>query len=68
MEAADQSQTNDMKKYALSLIVQHLPEVSKQSRFNNLSRELCLDILHALAEDRQIAERGDMVSFVTTPD
>lgn len=68
MEAADQSQTHDMKKYALSLIVRHLPEVSRQSRFNNLSRALCLDILHALAEDRQTAEKGDIINFASTPD
>jgi len=53
LEAADRSQAADMKKYALSLIVRYFAKVSQQPRLRQLSRELLLDILFALADDSQ---------------
>ena len=50
IEAADKSNTQDMKKYALELIVQNFPRVARQSQMRNLSRPLLLDILYALAD------------------
>jgi hypothetical protein len=44
-------QTQDMKKYALNLIVRHFPKVAPLPRMRTLSRELLLDILKALADD-----------------
>ena len=52
LEAADRSQATDMKRYALTLIVRHFAKVSKQPRMRNLSKELLLDILYAIGEDR----------------
>jgi len=51
LEAADRSQAADMKKYALSLIVRYFAKVAQQPRLKQLSRELLLDILSALADD-----------------
>jgi len=51
LEAADRSQAADMKKYALSLIVRYFSKVAQQPRLKQLSRELLLDILSALADD-----------------
>ena len=59
LEAADRSQTHDMKKRALNLIVHHFPKVATLPRIKSLSRELLLDILQALAED--MAENSRMV-------
>ncbi|CAH0765579.1 unnamed protein product [Bemisia tabaci] len=51
LEAADRMQAQDMKKYALHLIVQHFPKVAKLSKIRSLSRELLLAILEALADE-----------------
>lgn len=51
LEAADKSQAHDMKKYALNLITRHFPKVAKLPRIRNLSKELLLDILYALADE-----------------
>lgn len=51
LEAAECSQTQDMKKYALNLIVRHFPKVAPLPRMRTLSRQLLLDILQALADD-----------------
>ncbi len=63
LEAADSSQVHDMKKYALCLIVRHFAKVAKLPRIKNLSKELLLDILYALAEDK--SEEGRMVQDVS---
>ncbi|KAL0270801.1 UNVERIFIED_CONTAM: hypothetical protein PYX00_008093 [Menopon gallinae] len=47
--AADSMSANDMKKYALRIIVQNFSKVARLSRIKTLSRELLLDILEALA-------------------
>ena len=49
--AADKSQVQDMKKYALRMIVRHFAKVAKQPRIRSLSKELLLDIVDALGED-----------------
>ena len=49
--AADKSQVQDMKKYALRMIVRHFAKVAKQPRIRSLSKELLLDIIDALGED-----------------
>jgi len=58
LEAADKSQTQDMKKYALNLIVRHFPSVARISQIQNLSRELLLDIIDALADDMATYPEG----------
>ena len=50
LEAADKIKAQDMKKHALSLIVQYFPKVARLPRIRDLSRDLLLDILDALAE------------------
>ncbi|XP_018330195.1 leucine-zipper-like transcriptional regulator 1 [Agrilus planipennis] len=51
LEAADRMQATDMKKYALDLIVHHFIKVARLPRLKQLSKELILDILMALAND-----------------
>ena len=51
LEAADRSQATDMKRYALTLIVRRFARVPKQ-HLRNLSKELLLDILYAIGEER----------------
>ncbi|XP_011865568.1 PREDICTED: leucine-zipper-like transcriptional regulator 1 isoform X1 [Vollenhovia emeryi] len=55
LEAADRMQATDMKKYALTLIVHHFSKVSRLPRLRQLARELLLDILDALADERSEA-------------
>lgn len=55
LEAADRIQATDMKKYALNLIVHHFSKVARLPRLRQLSRELLLDILEALADERSEA-------------
>ncbi|XP_044740473.1 leucine-zipper-like transcriptional regulator 1 isoform X2 [Chrysoperla carnea] len=49
LEAADRMQAIDMKKYSLNLIVQYFPKITSLPKTRQLSRELLLDILDALA-------------------
>ncbi len=51
LEAADRSQAQDMKRYALSMIVRHFAKVARLPRIRSLSKELLLDIVQALAEE-----------------
>ncbi|XP_012141205.1 leucine zipper like transcription regulator 1 isoform X2 [Megachile rotundata] len=55
LEAADRMQAADMKKYALNLIVHHFTKVARLPRLKQLSRELLLEILEALADERSEA-------------
>ncbi|XP_024889216.1 leucine-zipper-like transcriptional regulator 1 [Temnothorax curvispinosus] len=55
LEAADRIQAIDMKKYALNLIVHHFSKVARLPKLRQLSRELLLDILDALADERSEA-------------
>ena len=63
LEAADKSQTQDMKKYALTLIVKHYEKVARLPRLRSLSKPLLLDILQALADDRPATRMTHDVSF-----
>ncbi|XP_012223748.1 leucine-zipper-like transcriptional regulator 1 isoform X3 [Linepithema humile] len=56
LEAADRMQATDMKKYALNLIVHHFSKVARLPSLKQLSRELLLDILEALADERSEAK------------
>ncbi|KAL4224359.1 Leucine-zipper-like transcriptional regulator 1 [Mactra antiquata] len=51
LEAANRIQATDMKKHALSIIVHYFPKVAKLPQISQLSRELLLDILQAIADD-----------------
>ncbi|XP_065333126.1 leucine-zipper-like transcriptional regulator 1 isoform X1 [Cloeon dipterum] len=51
LEAAERIQANDMKKYALVLIVQNFGKVARMPQLRQLSRELLLDIIDTLAEE-----------------
>ena len=51
LEAADKSHTQDMKRYALNLIVKHFTKVAPLPKLQTLSRELLLDVIQALAEE-----------------
>lgn len=53
LEAADRSQASDMKKYALNLIVRYFSKVATQPRIRQLSKELLLDVLFAIADESQ---------------
>ncbi|KYM96376.1 Leucine-zipper-like transcriptional regulator 1 [Cyphomyrmex costatus] len=55
LEAAEKTHNIDMKKYALNLIVHHFSKVARLPKLRELSRELLLDILDALADDRSEA-------------
>ena len=58
IEAADKSNTQDMKNYALTLIVKNFPRVVHQPQVRNLSRHLLLDILYALADEMATYPEG----------
>ncbi|CAG0890166.1 unnamed protein product [Cyprideis torosa] len=51
LEASIQIQAADMKKYALTLIVNHFPKVARLPRFRQMSKEVLLEIMEALAEE-----------------
>lgn len=66
LEAADSMSANDMKKYALRLIVQNFSKVARLSKMKTLTRELLLDILEALAvemSDSKICQDMSSVSL-----
>lgn len=65
LEAAELSQTQDMKKYALNLIVRHFPKVAPLPKMKTLSRQLLLDILQALADDMAIGKSVQDMSCVS---
>ena len=51
LEAADKSHTQDMKRYALNLIVKHFTKVAPLPTLQSLSKELLLDIIQAKADE-----------------
>lgn len=65
LEAADSMSANDMKKYALRLIVQNFPKVAQLAKLKTLSRELLLDILEAIAVDMGDARICQDISSVS---
>ena len=65
LEAADKTQTvqtHDIKRYALSLIVKNFHKVIYLPQTASLSRQLLLDILYAMAEEKSSdLETGKLV-------
>ena len=51
LEASDKSQTQDMKRYALNLIVKHFTKVAPLPKLQTLSKSLLLDIIQAKADE-----------------
>ena len=49
-EAADRSNTSDMKVYTLNLIVRHIKQIAPLSQLEKLSNHLLLEIIRAVAE------------------
>jgi len=66
LEAADRIQAIDMKKHALSLIVQYFPKVARLPRLRDLSRELLLDILDALADSSTDSQINELSTNILT--
>ncbi|XP_078039424.1 leucine zipper like transcription regulator 1 isoform X1 [Augochlora pura] len=63
LEAADRMQASDVKKYVLDLIVHHFTEVARIPELRQLSKELLLDIIEALADERcEVRTCLDMVN------
>ncbi|KAK9869989.1 hypothetical protein WA026_006088 [Henosepilachna vigintioctopunctata] len=65
LEAADKMQAIDMKTYALGLIVHHFKKVAKSPKLKNLSKELLLEILMALANDMSDSKMCDDISTIS---
>lgn len=65
LEAADKMQANDMKKYALDIIVHDFTKVAKLPRIKLLSKELILDILMALSNNMSDSDLRPDVSTVS---
>ncbi|XP_028396682.1 leucine-zipper-like transcriptional regulator 1 [Dendronephthya gigantea] len=53
LEAADKIGATEMKKHALTLIAQDFPKVTESRSISKLSRDLLLDILYTLAEQKK---------------
>lgn len=51
----------DIKKYALSMIVRDYSQVARLPKINDLSRELLLEIIEAMAD--VLAEIHDLTSI-----
>ena len=52
LEASEEIKATEVKKFALNLIVNDFSKVSKLSHLRKISKELLLDILQALAEEK----------------
>lgn len=66
LEAAESMSANDMKKYALRLLVTNFQKVAQLAKLKTLSRELLLDIIEALAlemNDSKICQDISSVSL-----
>lgn len=50
LEAADYTKVQHIKEHALLLIVRNFPKVARLSKINELSRELLLNIIEAVAD------------------
>lgn len=68
LEAADRIQAIDMKKHALGLIVQSFPKVARLPRMRNLTKDLLLDILDALADNLNDSHSHDFSSLIMSTD
>ncbi|CAH0560075.1 unnamed protein product [Brassicogethes aeneus] len=61
LEAADKMQAEDMKKYALDMIVHHLPKVVKLPGLRVLTKELILDVMDAIGDVLNDGEWGVII-------
>lgn len=50
LEASDKTNVPDIKKYALSIIVRDFSQVARLPKMQNLSRDLLLEVIAAMAE------------------
>lgn len=50
LEASDKMNVPDIKKYALGMIVREYSQVARLPKINDLSRELLLEIIEAMAD------------------
>lgn len=50
LEASDKMHVPDIKKYALSMIVRDFSQVAKLPKMQNLSRDLLLEVIEAMAD------------------
>ncbi|XP_026473112.1 leucine-zipper-like transcriptional regulator 1 [Ctenocephalides felis] len=60
LEAADKMQAIDIKKYALRMIMNDFPTVARQGKMSSLTKELLIDILRALADEKYDSGLCDM--------
>lgn len=58
-EAADRSNTRDMKDYTLNLIVRHIKQIAPLPQLEKLSNHLLLEIIRAVAERTSDNEDND---------
>lgn len=56
----------DMKRHALSIIVQQFPKVARLPDIRRLKQELLLDILDAIAEYMSPPASNEIISVVST--
>jgi len=56
----------DMKRHALSIIVQQFPKVARLPDIRRLKQELLLEILDAIAEYMQPASGNEIISVIST--
>lgn len=56
----------DMKRHALSIIVQQFPKVARLPDIRRLKKELLLDVLEAIAEYMSPAPGDEIISVVST--
>lgn len=50
LEASDKMKVPDIKKYALSMIVRDFSQVARLPKMQNLSRDLLLEVIEAMAD------------------
>lgn len=50
LEASDKMNVPDIKKYALSMIVRDFSQVARLPKMQNLSRDLLLEVIEAMAD------------------
>ena len=56
----------DMKRHALSIIVQQFPKVARLPDIRRLKQELLLEILDAIAEYMSPASGNEIISVIST--
>ena len=66
MEASHGIGAIDMKRHALSIIVQQFPKIARLPDIRRLKQELLLDILDAIAEYMSPTASSEIISVVST--